>query len=76
MAKGRKGEYRRTECPSFWDQDLMLNPYTKFSQVLCKHRQSPNCLRQRCLEDRKIPFEVRYGRTINGAAMARGITMA
>lgn len=27
-------------------------------QTACKHKQSPNCLRQRCLQERKIPFEV------------------
>ena len=24
----------------------------------CNHKQSPNCLRQRCLEARKIPYQV------------------
>ena len=28
-------------------------------QTPCQHKASPNCLRQRCLEQRKIPFEVR-----------------
>ena len=28
-------------------------------QTSCKHGASPNCLRQRCLEERKIPFEVK-----------------
>lgn len=28
-------------------------------QTPCNHKQSPNCLRQRCLEERKIPYEVR-----------------
>jgi len=27
-------------------------------QTPCKHKQSPNCLRQRCLEARKIPYQV------------------
>jgi hypothetical protein len=25
-------------------------------QTPCKHKQSPNCLRQRCLQERKIPY--------------------
>ncbi len=27
-------------------------------QTACKHRGTPNCLRQRCLEQRRIPYEV------------------
>ena len=46
---------------TFWDRDLMLTPYMNFSARFCQHRASPNCLRQRCLEERKIPFEVKDG---------------
>lgn len=30
-------------------------------QTECRHNRSPNCLRQRCLEERKIPYTVQWG---------------
>ena len=65
-AKGNKKGIRPRHLgkkPS--DQFKAKQPYIKREYVTvpeyqtpCQHKQSPNCLRQRCLEERHIPFAV------------------
>ena len=48
VTRHRKQGCRKPEC--------LLRHESKLVVTVCRHRQSPNCLRQRCVQERKIPY--------------------